>query len=262
MANGDAAAAAGLTVFLSTQDLRLGYDNDNVRGDELAAHLISGTHPASAITSGTLDIARVPNIPTSKLTGTVTNTVDNGYTRATDLIGGTISNSAGTIALNSSGIIQCSSVQSTGNINVSSGTITASSTVTGSGGIIDPGAYGRNTAGFTPRQLYIGTNGYYGYSSSSKTTKQNIKDATVDIQAVYALRIVNYRYKDAVKLHGKDAPVEIGLIAEDLVEAGLSQFVFFDDDKPAGIHYEKLCLALIPAIQDLDARLTALETKN
>jgi hypothetical protein len=37
MAVGDAAAAAGLKVFPSSQDRRLGYENDNYRGDELAA---------------------------------------------------------------------------------------------------------------------------------------------------------------------------------------------------------------------------------
>jgi hypothetical protein len=36
MANGDKAAAAGLAVFAGTQDRREGYDNDNVRGDEIA----------------------------------------------------------------------------------------------------------------------------------------------------------------------------------------------------------------------------------
>ncbi|PYY57778.1 hypothetical protein DEJ17_09770 [Curtobacterium sp. MCSS17_011] len=39
MAIGDAAAAAGLATYTSTQDRRLGYQNDNQRGDELAAAL-------------------------------------------------------------------------------------------------------------------------------------------------------------------------------------------------------------------------------
>ncbi|QQD75107.1 hypothetical protein I8920_09520 [Curtobacterium sp. YC1] len=39
MAIGDAAAAAGLATWTSTQDRRLGYQNDNQRGDELAAAL-------------------------------------------------------------------------------------------------------------------------------------------------------------------------------------------------------------------------------
>lgn len=36
MAIGDAAAAAGFEVYSDTQDRRLGYENDNQRGDELA----------------------------------------------------------------------------------------------------------------------------------------------------------------------------------------------------------------------------------
>lgn len=39
MAIGDAAAAAGLSTFAATQDKRLGYQNDNMRGDELAAEI-------------------------------------------------------------------------------------------------------------------------------------------------------------------------------------------------------------------------------
>lgn len=50
MAIGDSAAAAGLAVFAPTQDKRLGYQNDNVRGDELATHMTNGTHPANKIT--------------------------------------------------------------------------------------------------------------------------------------------------------------------------------------------------------------------
>lgn len=36
MAAGDDAAAAGLTVFPSSQNHQLGYQNDNVRGDDIA----------------------------------------------------------------------------------------------------------------------------------------------------------------------------------------------------------------------------------
>ncbi len=36
MAIGDKAVAKGLAVYLGTQDLRKGYENDNQRGDELA----------------------------------------------------------------------------------------------------------------------------------------------------------------------------------------------------------------------------------
>ena len=39
MANGDAAAAAGLASWPDSQDLREGVDNDNIRGDEIAAEI-------------------------------------------------------------------------------------------------------------------------------------------------------------------------------------------------------------------------------
>ena len=39
MANGEAAAAKGLAVFAPIQDHAQGYDNDNIRGDELAAEI-------------------------------------------------------------------------------------------------------------------------------------------------------------------------------------------------------------------------------
>ena len=47
MANGDDAAAAGLTVFSGTQDRRQGYDNDNIRGDDIA-HVIAKLPTVSA----------------------------------------------------------------------------------------------------------------------------------------------------------------------------------------------------------------------
>ena len=39
MATGDAAAAKGLRVVPATKDLKLGYDDMNKRGDELAAEM-------------------------------------------------------------------------------------------------------------------------------------------------------------------------------------------------------------------------------
>ena len=60
MATGDAAAAAGLAVFAPTQDLRLGYDNDNKRGDELAEHMTNGGHPFSKI-SGQVQNTQIAN---------------------------------------------------------------------------------------------------------------------------------------------------------------------------------------------------------
>lgn len=50
MAVGDEAASAGLSVEAATGDIRQGYVAINRRGDELARHMTSGTHPFTRIT--------------------------------------------------------------------------------------------------------------------------------------------------------------------------------------------------------------------
>ena len=49
MATGDAAAAKGLLVIPATRKLRLGYDDINKRGDELAAEIDARTAVAGAV---------------------------------------------------------------------------------------------------------------------------------------------------------------------------------------------------------------------
>lgn len=62
MTNGDAAAAAGLDVVAGTADIRNAYDEINKSRDYIANHKTSGTHVASAINAGTLDLARIPTM--------------------------------------------------------------------------------------------------------------------------------------------------------------------------------------------------------
>lgn len=59
MAIGDAAAAKGLATFPSTQDKRLGYQNDNQRGDELAAEIDARAAAIATLTSSKLDASKV-----------------------------------------------------------------------------------------------------------------------------------------------------------------------------------------------------------
>jgi hypothetical protein len=58
VANGDAAAAAGMDVVASSADARLAYDEINKTRDYEAAHRTSGTHTAAQIVSGELPVVR------------------------------------------------------------------------------------------------------------------------------------------------------------------------------------------------------------
>lgn len=184
---------------------------------------------ASKITSGTFTVSQIPTLTVSKLsdygTGTWTGTIyTGGNIRGNDVVG-------------------------IGGAQFDYG-------------IKSIGAYNNDLSSQTRKAVWQGaTEGAYGYAPSTRVKKQDIVDCALSADAVAALRLVDFRYKSAVAEHGDDAAVEIGLIAEDLLEIpGMERFVFYDDaGEPAGIHYELLALALIPAIQSQGERISRLE---
>jgi hypothetical protein len=246
MANGDAAAAAGLAVFASTQDIRQGYDNDNIRGDELAQHLTAGTHPASAIVSGTLNTARIPNLDAGKITTGTFSTARIPNLNADKITAGTI-----TRPVSTSGNVSCTSV----NVSGAAAAISSTGNAYFNDGVTSPHIYNNAVSGLA---VYVASNGVLGKGASTKRLKKDIKTATINRDAVLALRIVNYRMKNAPE----DSPLEIGVIAEELDELGLTQFVWYDEKgRPGAVHYERLALALVPIIQDHETRLNAIEER-
>lgn len=294
MATGDAAAAAGLTVFASTQDIRLGYNNDNIRGDELAAHLTAGTHPASAINSGTLATARIPSLDASKITtGTFTSSqipsldaskittgtlatgripnldgskittgaISNLNSLSTDISAGTgyvttnilnIKNSAGTNTAQIAGSTGAASFKNT----VINGTLNVTSAAAVAGALYSAATYNQTNTG---RAVYVAADGLMGVGSSSKRYKKNIKDAELDTQAVLAISVKTFQYKTAIE---SDDNTHLGVIAEDLHDLGLTDFVYYDEqNRPDGVAYDRLALALIPLIQQQEARLRAIEER-
>jgi hypothetical protein len=247
MANGDAAAAAGLAVFASTQDIREGYDNDNIRGDELAQHLTAGTHPASAIVSGTLNTARIPNLDAAKVTTGTFNTARIPNLDASKITAGTITRPVST---GGNGAF--------GSINVSGAAAAISSTGNAyfNDGLTSPATYNQTNTG---RAVYVASNGVMGVGSSSKRYKKNITEATLDADKIRQLKVKNFQYKAAFST---DETVHTGVIAEDLVELGLNEFVFFNEAGEAdGVAYEKLALAVLALAQTQADKLDALETR-
>jgi hypothetical protein len=254
MANGDAAAAAGLAVFASTQDIRQGYDNDNIRGDELAQHLTAGTHPASAIVSGTLDTARIPNLDAAKITTGTFNTARIPNLNADKITAGTLTRPISTSsACTITGQLNVQSIQAT---NASYGINGATGSPYFAGPLYAVNTYNQTNSG---RAVYVASNGLFGVGSSSKRYKKNITEAQLDVDKIRELKVKTFQYKAAFST---DETVHTGVIAEDLVELGLNEFVFFDDQGNAdGVAYEKLALAVLALAQTQADKLDALETR-
>lgn len=112
-----------------------------------------------------------------------------------------------------------------------------------------------NTSG-TGANVFIDAGGYLGRSTSSRRYKTNIVDYTNGLEAVAALRPVFYKgINDGNKQFA-------GLIAEEVHEAGLHEFVSYNaDNEPDALHYGNMVALAFKAIQELNAKVEALESR-
>jgi hypothetical protein len=264
----------------------------------IGAAASSHTHGASDIVSGTLDSARIPNLDATKTTsGTFdiaripTISVAKGGTGATDAstarsnlgaaaashthdgsqivsgsidVPGSIRGTSFSINNGAGG----SSVTMAQNGTVAIGTrldVIGISNVTGS--LYNGGAYSTSVAYGAYRALWVNSDGLFGHTASNRASKQDIVPTSLNADAILDAEIVDFRYKVAVEKEGDDAALEIGVIAEQLIDAGLERFVFYGENgEPEGVHYERLAIAIIPQLQkqaqqiaDIETRLSKLE---
>ena len=130
------------------------------------------------------------------------------------------------------------------------------------GGLLDSNDTYANDITTTRRAMWISSAGVFGYASSTRTKKQDIVSAGIDVSSVLSVEPKLFRYIKAVEEFGDDAPIEIGMIAEDLHDAGLTHFVDYGPDGSVqGIHYSTYVVALQAVVRDLAARVAALESK-
>lgn len=117
------------------------------------------------------------------------------------------------------------------------------------------------------RAMYLNGDGRVGVTPSARKYKKDIRPKAYGLTDAVALEVVNYRLRAG--LYGSnDAPVEVGVIAEQLIDVGLSEFVIFNaDGEPESVAYERLALIALGALRDVagtlqeyDDRLTAIET--
>jgi hypothetical protein len=179
---------------------------------------------ASKTTSGAFAEARIPNLPTSKITGYGTGTWS-----------GTVS--------------------TTGSIGTTSTLFSAAGISTNGSLTVDGNITGINTyvQTNTGRAMFVNSGGLYGIGASSRRFKENIVDAEIDTDAVLDIQVRKFNYK---KSFDETMPEDIGVIAEELEELGLTDFIYFDaEGVPDGVAYEKLALALIPVLKKQQAQI-------
>jgi hypothetical protein len=102
----------------------------------------------------------------------------------------------------------------------------------------------------------IANDGIMRRSTSSLRYKSDVVNATHGLADVLKLRSVTYKGKnDGDRVFG-------GLIAEEVHDAGLTEFVAYDKEgRPDAIHYGNMVALLVKAVQELTARVAELEAK-
>jgi len=74
------------------------------------------------------------------------------------------------------------------------------------------------------------------------------------------LRLVTFRYIQAVDERGDDAEQVVGMIAEEVHALGATWLVDYDDDgEPFGLKYDRVLFVVMAWGQRADARLAAIE---
>jgi len=104
--------------------------------------------------------------------------------------------------------------------------------------------------------LNIDTSGYIARSTSSLKYKNNVQNATHGLAQVMALRSVTYKGKnDGDTVFG-------GLIAEEVHEAGLTEFVqYAEDGSPDALAYGNMVSLAFKAIQEQQALIESLKAR-
>lgn len=75
-------------------------------------------------------------------------------------------------------------------------------------------------------------------------------DKFIPVEALRQIKWRVHRFKDEVNLKLDDAQPTVGLLAEDLDDAGLGFFCEYDDDGvPTGVDYPKLSVAVLRLVQ-------------
>lgn len=137
------------------------------------------------------------------------------------------------------------------------------------GGTNTTNAYNNLFAVGSWRAVWALPDGTMGTSQSSRKVKQDFLKPDITLEQMRAVDWTLYRFIDDVNRNGDSATIHVGMIAEELDDNGLGQFVEYNDDyEPVGINYPMLGVWAIheahlahDRIDRLEERLKALEGK-
>jgi hypothetical protein len=143
-------------------------------------------------------------------------------------------------------------------------------TLNTNGAIINPRSYSE-ALGSGRRDLFVRSNGRFGYSTSARKTKKNIVGLTSEsIDWIYDLNPVQYNYRIQDDETGEwteevETELDYGLIAEE-VEPINVELCDYDPTPDGGqelatVHYKKLTAPMLRAIQDLAGKVKVLEAE-
>lgn len=178
---------------------------------------------------------------------------------------------AGTTYMNSStGVIYAGgSLQTNGNVVAGTG-LTVGSGASTFAGNVSTNAFLYN-AGYAlttgAANMRINTaSGLIAYTSSSERYKVEIEPQTIPNESI--LSLVAKSYFDKIEYEennnsGTGLQRWLGLIAEDIAKLPILKdlLVEYKDDEPNSVYYDRIAVALIPLLQDHEARLNKLEGK-
>lgn len=144
-------------------------------------------------------------------------------------------------------------------------------------GVLPPGRGGTNTTNAYNNVFSVGSwravwalsDGTMGTAQSSRKVKQDFIMPDITLEQMRSVDWTLYRFIDDVNRNGDSAIIHVGMIAEELDDNGLGQFVEYNDDyEPVGINYPMLGVWAIheahlahDRIDRLEERLKALEGK-
>jgi hypothetical protein len=121
-------------------------------------------------------------------------------------------------------------------------------------GVLTNSPYNRTTG--SAANMFVSNAGSLLRSTSSLRYKTDVRDYTNGLSTVDSLRPVFYKGKN-------DGDKQFaGLIAEEVHEAGLTEFVVYNEqNEPDALHYGNMVALAFKAIQELNAKVETLESQ-